>query len=637
MARWNPQPAAERRPASPTAKTWKNDDLGVGRAQEQATAGLALMTEKAGRTAVVPRQVLALQALSGNRAVAALVKKSRQPAVGRPSPSTSPSGRRGAGRPGNHQDGGDAVQGLWDPPQALPPVQRHSLAGIPPAPESEWDKASVQGLWNPQPTAQRDLTLGGHRRPRPPKHAPPPIPGFGTLALSKTDLPADGATTSQATLSAGGNRTDLVWAVADAGTGTTVDGAGLVTAGKTLGGSEQKAVTVSVREKSGLGRNTSILLNVIDPVVLQARTDCRTFLAGGPYTWPNYKTANGFGRFDATYDPQGKLLRIDMRLKFNFVDDPIPAVGTAKQKKKVEDRQDAYVATILQQAKAGWDRKFQFRNVRPPASVWDHLGPIAVQTNFVRTTAADQHFLFNAKTKTQGTANVTATGKTNFFKGSEKVKQAFNPEAQVGETSRVKQAAPDLFVTPKGGALTGASQASAAFLGLYLKRLNVPPFKLKVRGFGGRKVGLANAGVAKTAIEGGGLAAPHSIVAGWRFGGDPTKVTIKPVVSGSWRNLQDITAHEFGHMLGLDDEYATAATPAGAGIETYGRVKAMFGTQYADLSAKAGVDSASLMDGGTDVRVQHSVTLWDALNDLTSKKAAVPTPKFGEADWKVIG
>lgn len=589
------------------------------------------MSAKAGRTALAPRQVLALQRASGNRAVAGLVGLQRHSLASMP-PAPQPETEE------------EPLQGLWEPPATLRRVQRHSLAGLPPAPVPEDHRATaLQGLWDPghrrvpRRSVQRNLVLGGHRGPPVPKRAPPPIPGFGTLAVAKTDLPADGASTTQATLSAGGNRTDLVWTINDAGTGTQVDGAGLVTAGTVLGGKEDKTVTVNVAEKAGLGRNTSIQLNLVDPVVHQARADCATFVNGGPYTWPAYKTANGFGRFDATYSPKAKLLSIDMRLKFRFVDDPIPAGGTAKEKQEVKNRQDAYAATILQQAKTGWDRKFQFRNVRPPASVWDQLGPIDVATNFTRTGAKDQHFTFYAKTKTAGTANVTSTGKTNFFRNSEVVRQAFNPEAQRGETSRVKQAAPDLFFQPKGGGLTAPSQASAAFLGLYLKRLNVPPFKLKVKGLGGRKGGLAHANAAKAAIEAGGLGPPHSIVAGWRPFGDPTRVTIKPVVDGAWRNVQDITAHEFGHMLGLDDEYATSATPAGKGIETYGRVEKMFGTPYADLTAKAGVDSASLMDGGSDVRVQHSVTLWDVLNDITTKKAAVPNPKFGEADWKVIG
>jgi hypothetical protein len=43
------------------------------------------------------------------------------------------------------------------------------------------------------------------------------------------------------------------------------------------------------------------------------------------------------------------------------------------------------------------------------------------------------------------------------------------------------------------------------------------------------------------------------------------------------------------------------------------------------------------MDGGSDVRIQHYITMWDVLGQLTSKKASVPTPKLGDADWKFVG
>jgi hypothetical protein len=614
MATWNPGSAkadrrasAYRTPAVPAAD----------HVEEPEGASTALMVTKMGRTGLAPAQMLALQAASGNRAVSRLVLQRHSVTSMPPKPEPEEE---------------DAVQRLWDPPSTAARVQRHALADLPDRPRP--DDEPVQRLWDPPNALQRNF-LAGHRvrAPKAPTRPPPAIPGFGAMALTKGELPADGASTSQGSLTVGGNRTDLTWSIADVGTGTTVSQTGLVTAGTTMGAKEEKTATVTVRENAGQGRSASLPVRIVDPVVHQARADYATFVAGGPYTWPNFRTANGFGRFDATYLPNTKLLRIDMRMKFFFPDDPI--AGNAKQRKAAQDRQDAYATTILQQAKAGWDRKFQFRNVRAPTSVWGQLGPVNVETNFTRTNAADQHFQFYAKNKSEGTANVTPTGKTTFYKNDETVQQAFNPEAQVGETSRVNQAAPDLYVK-NDGSLTTASRTSAEFLGLYLKRLHVPPFKLKVRGHGGRKVGLANAATAKSAIVAGGLAAPHTIDCGWRAFGSSTRVSITPKVDGAWRNVQDITAHEFGHMLGLDDEYATTTTPAGKGIETYDRVKALFGKQYADLTSKAGVDSASIMDGGSDVRVQHSVTLWDVLNDITNQKAAVPTPKLGEADWKAV-
>ena len=77
--------------------------------------------------------------------------------------------------------------------------------------------------------------------------------------------------------------------------------------------------------------------------------------------------------------------------------------------------------------------------------------------------------------------------------------------------------------------------------------------------------------------------------------------------------------------------------PDGAPIETYDRTKAAFGDDVADQTQLAGIDSASIMDGGDDVRIYHYVTLWDVLQQVTTQKAVLPTPVFGEADWKFIG
>jgi hypothetical protein len=61
-----------------------------------------------------------------------------------------------------------------------------------------------------------------------------------------------------------------------------------------------------------------------------------------------------------------------------------------------------------------------------------------------------------------------------------------------------------------------------------------------------------------------------------------------------------------------------------------------FGKQYADVQATRTPDSASLMNGGNDIRPHHYVTFWDGLAQLTSG-AATPAPPFGQADWKFVG
>ena len=114
---------------------------------------------------------------------------------------------------------------------------------------------------------------------------------------------------------------------------------------------------------------------------------------------------------------------------------------------------------------------------------------------------------------------------------------------------------------------------------------------------------------------------------------------LAPVLNGlikaskaGWQNRQATAVHEFGHMLGLGDEYGGAAATS----THYTLTLNAFGKQYADQVAKRGdTDYASIMEGGDDVRVQHYVTMWSALCDA-SALAAVPSTKFGQADWKFV-
>ena len=151
------------------------------------------------------------------------------------------------------------------------------------------------------------------------------------------------------------------------------------------------------------------------------------------------------------------------------------------------------------------------------------------------------------------------------------------------------------------------------------------------------KMAAARATAAVAAIRAGGLAAPHSSTTSKKVSksGDTTKAEITPSLPAGWQNVQATTAHEFGHMLGLDDEYVRAGWKVGDKMGSYKLAEAALGTKWADTSHRITTDSSSVMEGGSDVRIQHYVTLWDALAQASSK-ARVPTPRFGQADWKLI-
>lgn len=366
---------------------------------------------------------------------------------------------------------------------------------------------------------------------------------------------------------------------------------------------------------------------------MQAFGEYVEFLGGGPYTIKNLMTENQFGKFDAAYWPANRLLAVDMRIKFTFPDDG-PVAGEKKaDATKREQRHKDYVNNFINTVTAAWSGKFQFANQREPKGVWGLLNPVSVKIN-VTPVDANQHFLAKIYKKKEDTANVTSGQVLSMFKGDEVVKQAFNPDSAKGELKRVKKAAPPIVFDYNSAALRPDAAAVVKFLAFYLKNIRVPAIGLGIEATSSNaKLAAERAKTVKDALVAGGVAAPHSITVTSKTG-MVRRAVFHPTIDPAWRNVQDITAHEFGHMLGLDDEYATAATKKGAGIETYARVKQAMGQKYADLTQRAGIDSASVMDGGSDVRVTHYITMWEVLGRITSTVAAKPTPKFSHDDWK---
>ena len=91
-------------------------------------------------------------------------------------------------------------------------------------------------------------------------------------------------------------------------------------------------------------------------------------------------------------------------------------------------------------------------------------------------------------------------------------------------------------------------------------------------------------------------------------------------------NRYSVGEHEFGHMLGLPDEYQNNTTGVLGTTQTL----------YSGLVTAAGVpgpavwgaDTASQMSVGIDVLPRHYVTLWEALGRMT-------TPDIAQNEWSI--
>jgi outer membrane protein OmpA-like peptidoglycan-associated protein len=645
--------------AGPTSLPLENSEA-VQRAKAHATSKIRA------------RDVLTLQSSIGNKGVRRLLADNTAPVVqghwmpGEPEEvQAMPQVQRRALSPAQK------VQAHWMPGepeeiQAMPQVQRRSQPafGNPAYRMGVPGPAGLQrNLWarqNRDSLVQRQEKGGAGVKGAPAakevpaaKEAPKTVVTFGALSFAPHEIPADGKTTSQANAKVAPPGRKIDWSIDGDDYGTTVSKSGLVTAGSDTKG--QESVTLKVKaadeeqpEVFSLGK-----LTLWDAKFFQAKKDFPKFVAGN-YNYSNF-TIGRNGKFDVDYQPAGNLVNVIVKVKFEFPDDPIPKPSLGNlfgllikgDVAAADARHKAYRDNFMKQIVAQWSGRYQFQNVREPQSIWGKLNPTSLKVNVVEVDS-NQHFLIQVKQKTKGRASVGG-GVTKLFQGSDVPAPAFNPTTADGELLRVRRNTPTPILFDNSSSdLPGADQSKLQFLGTYLSRINNPKFDISIVGHAsatGDKAKnqmlsekraqaaagiLTGAGATQHNINASGVGQTGaSKDAAWR------KVEITTTIPAGWQNMQDVTAHEFGHMIGLGDEYAAGGADPNA--THYALVEKAFGKEYAEQVAKRGdTDYASIMEGGSDVRIQHYVTMWSGLCE-TTMKAPLPDPKFGYDDWKFIG
>jgi outer membrane protein OmpA-like peptidoglycan-associated protein len=358
---------------------------------------------------------------------------------------------------------------------------------------------------------------------------------------------------------------------------------------------------------------------------------------------------------------------MDIRVRFQFIDDQpktmffglIP-LESEKTRAEREKRHDLYSQAFEQQVVAGWSQQFDFQNIRAPQSVWGKLNPTKVRVNVQDVDrikgggkAGAHHWTIKVKLKSTGIAEViNASNLVKFYKGDDKASMAFNPSTAKGELKRVRRIAPSpiVFKNEKTEVKSAEAVENLRYFGTYLKRINNPQFKVAIVGHAnatGKKdknlqYSEERAQSVKDKIVAAGVG-PHTVTAkgvgdsGATADGSWRKVTIGvDMAKTGWKNFQDVTLHEFGHMIGLDDEY-TRKGDSRKFADHYILIKKAFGDKYAQEHSKIpGARTASVMYSGNDVRIHHYVTFWQALYETTKAKAPAPKERFGFKDWKFV-
>lgn len=437
-------------------------------------------------------------------------------------------------------------------------------------------------------------------------------------------------------------------------------------AGKAGGGAPAADAPVAKGGEAGKGAKG---LELDAEAKKAAEAEYKQFVSGGPYSIKDYvpDTIDDFGKFDAIYDPANKQLKADMRVKFVFPDIKVPkgdTVADKMQRLNILMVKQLYIGNFISQVHKGWSGKFQFRNVREPQEIWGALNPIRVKVN-VSPVASNQHYTLEGHLKTAGTANVEPNvgdkaNRVQLFAGDLDPKtQDFtnDPKVGKGELARLQRNLPKIRFANASTAIDAKYIPDLKFIGDYLRGMNVPKFNLMVVGRANKtgnedanmKFSQARAQAVADKLKEFGVT-NHVITvqgvgsAGATADGSWRKAEIVPTLDKGFKNVQDTTLHEFGHMLGLDDEYVRdddkrkhttqqkwmrkmLAEPG------YGKGKE---NRYADEVTKVDPEfSASVMERGSEVRSYHYVTLWQALYDTAAKAPKQPTPALTWRDWKV--
>ena len=439
---------------------------------------------------------------------------------------------------------------------------------------------------------------------------------------------------------------------------------------------------------------------IVVPTAPDTRSDERKTFDAKTFEKLDWVPSTGTGKFDAIYKPKDGVLRIVMRVHFDFQDADPAYRDTAEDPKEMK-----WSSSGKKDWSAKWSESVlgKWGSIAPftcdKAGFTDVIAKPQIEVQHAKDAGSAHYSLSVSKSfrkkgggmRAGGASGVDRVGGGMFQEQDayEKInKSKVSQHLRAGEAkgnimpayerdreklTSLLSTVPAIGFEAGSDAFDDSGEACATTLAQTILRLRATsaladlhpinvmvgidtgePRTLLLTRFRKIKEILVGAGVTNL-LSAKQANAPHS----WAHAEEaPETQQVKDEYMNRWDRYT--SAHEFGHMIGLLDEYCPATSPdlivkmvndgaIGAGDTTLSEyAKGKKGNNEANQKAYAGLltktnlaapnwarptaskdeKGTSLMSGGFEVLRQHHITLWEVLAEMT--KTDVP-----ETNWKV--
>lgn len=375
-----------------------------------------------------------------------------------------------------------------------------------------------------------------------------------------------------------------------------------------------------------------------------------------------------FGMFDTDYWPLTGLMLVTVKMKFNFVAaDNTPGFwermsrslrGEDLSRFFWSDTEKAdFKRDLIGRVTARWSARHPMASTKP---CWSFRA-IALVTPVEVADDADAHYVTTVhKLSSPGASRTSTTSDPDVahperpasadLDSGDVVEDAnrrstavATSERQRIETALAAAAATPVLFERDSDAITAAAAGPLTTFAEALKQKNPsdPLIPINVDGFASmdgelahnvdlserRAIAVRDFLVTKGAPQPIGFSGNGPVGAANDAANRKADITVDHTFETSYAsNRFSAGEHEFGHMLGLPDEYQNNTT----GV--LGTQQALYSALVTSAGARGpavwGVSTSSQMASGVDVLPRHYVTLWEALGRMTA-------PDIAQAEWKL--